>query len=186
MRCSAQRSKFLCSVQVLLGRRMALIYIHSFINGGPGHLIAFSAVRGINSTPVVDLRVSAFANQEMMWDSLIGNRVLNWAMLVWGSVKDDPDEGGIGGMKEGRTKVKQGFWRLKVQEQCWEKMFWNMRWWIISLMQKLMCDGIRWLISVRKGWKRYVGVERWKTRCVKMFLMSRRMANKDYLFALEL
>lgn len=66
MRCSAQRSKFLCSVQVLLGRRMALVYIHSFINGGSGHLIAFSAVRGINSTPVVDSRVSAFANQEMM------------------------------------------------------------------------------------------------------------------------
>lgn len=33
--------------------------------------------------------------------------------------------GGRGGTKEGSMKVRQGFWRLKVQEESWEEMFWN-------------------------------------------------------------
>lgn len=41
------------------------IFIHSFIDGGSGHLIAFR-VRGINSSPLADSRLSACANQQVM------------------------------------------------------------------------------------------------------------------------
>lgn len=76
-------------------------------------------------------------------------------------------------MKEKRTKVREGFCRLK-RERRWKKLLWDRNGQCklinqLAAMQSLMRLAV-WFVSdgqykVSKKWKRYVWEGRWKDKC---------------------